>query len=515
MQQATEAAIAVRDITKRFGATVALDGASFDVHSGEVHALLGENGAGKSTAVKILSGLLEPDSGELVIFGESTRISSARVAHRLGVQTAFQEMTLVPDLTVTQNMLLPYEPTTGGQLRRGRARRRVEEILERLELGAIDPGAEVRSLDLPVRQKIEIAKAVARNPPILLLDEPTSALSGRDVDWLGSMIHWLREEGVTVIFISHRMPEVRMFCDRLSILRNGRHVGTFDTGDLTDDEVVEHVVGRSLETQVMRRREPEAVDKGDVILSGEGLATTGRLEDLSFELHAGEILGVSALQGMGQLELFMSLFGMADLTDGQVRLDGKPVTITSPIDAVRNRLGISLLPEDRKTEALFQHLSGTQNVSLPIVDRFATFGWVDTEAEKRAVDQALARVNVHPRALYKPVSSFSGGNQQKIAIAKWLLARSRILLMFDPTRGVDVGTKEEIYELMRRFADEGGAILFYSTEIPELVNLCDRVLAIYRGRVVDSLEGDDITESNIARSVIGHEGIARQAEATA
>ena len=512
MQQPNDCAISVRELTKRFGATVALDAASFDVRRGEVHALLGENGAGKSTAVKILSGLLQPDSGELAIFGETTPIRDPRRAHRLGIQTAFQEMTLVPDLTVTQNLLLPYEPTLGGQVRRRHALARARSILEELDLNGIDPRVEVRELELPVRQKIEIAKTVARKPSILLLDEPTSSLSGSDVDWLGGLIERLRGEGVTIIFISHRMPEVRMFCDSMSILRNGRHVGTHGIAELSDDEVVEKVVGHSLVRELALDRSDRVV-AGNPLLSGKGLATDGRLEGVSFDLHEGEILGISGLQGMGQLDLFLSLFGMADLTAGEVYLEGRHVTLASPGDAVRSNIGISLMPEDRKTEALFLHLPGQQNVSLPVVDRFATMGWVHTDVERRAVDEVLARVNVHPRALYKPVSSFSGGNQQKIALAKWLLAHSRILLMFDPTRGVDVGTKEEIYKLMREFADAGGAILFYSTEIPELVNLSNRVLGLYRGRIIETLEGDDISEENILRAVIGHETLAKQAQA--
>lgn len=512
MHHASDNAIVVNGLTRRFGATVALDGASFEVRRGDVHALLGENGAGKSTAVKILSGLLQPDEGVLTILGGTTTIRNPRHAHELGIQTAFQEMTLVPDLTVTQNLLLPYEPVSGGQIRRRRALARARSILDELDMGHIDPRVEVRDLDLPQRQKIEIAKTVAREPRILLLDEPTSALSGSDVDWLGELIGRLKARGVTIIFISHRMPEVRMFCDRLSILRNGRHVGTHQVAELSDDEVVEKVVGHSLVRSGGGKRRAEP-DHGDTVLEGRDLKTDGHLHGVSFSLRAGEILGVSALQGMGQLDLFLALFGMRDLAGGEVRLDGQRVTLASPRDAVRSAIGISLLPEDRRTEGLFIHLSGQANVSLPVIDRFTRFGWIHTRMERHAVDAALAQVNVHPRALYKPVSSFSGGNQQKIALAKWLLAGSRVLLMFDPTRGVDVGTKEEIYTLMRAFADDGGAILFYSTEIPELVTQSDRVLGVYRGRIVDELSGDAITEENILRSVIGHDVVAEQARA--
>lgn len=512
MQQGTDSAISVRGLTKRFGATVALDDASFGIRRGEAHALLGENGAGKSTAVKILSGLLQPDAGELRVFGEATTIRNTRHAHRLGIQTAYQEMTLIPDLSVAQNLLLPYEPTTGWQIRRRRGLARARALLKDLDLGEIDPRIEVRHLDLPLRQKIEIAKTVARDPALLLLDEPTSALSGRDVDWLGWLIERLRSRGITIIFISHRLPEVRAFCDSLSILRNGRHIGTHVVGELSDDEVVEKVVGRSLTLSSRRERRRPTVAETP-LLSGRNLASVGPLNGVSMDLYPGEILGVSGLQGMGQLDLFKTLFGITHLTSGEIRIDGRRTTLSSPGDAIRSDIGVSLLPEDRKTEGVFLHLPGQQNVSLPVIERFARWGWVRTDVERRAVDQILARVNVHPRALYKSVSSFSGGNQQKIALAKWLLAQSRILLMFDPTRGVDVGTKQEIYQIIREFADAGGAILFYSTEIPELITLSDRVLGIYRGRIIEELVGDEISENRILRAVIGQEVIAEQARA--
>ena len=509
-------AIAVEGISKRFGATVALDGASFRVRAGEVHALLGENGAGKSTMVKLLSGLLHPDKGEIRLFGASVGLPNPQRCHALGIQTAFQEMTLVADLTVTQNMLMPYEPVGKlGQIARRRALERTQEILSRLGLQDIDLRAEVRRLDLPQRQKIEIAKAIARKPRILLLDEPTSALSGADVDWLGRQIERLKAEGVTIVFISHRMQEVRRFCDSLTILRNGADVGAFPADAISDDEVIRLVIGRSL-AATFPAKEPPRLPAGTApALAARGLATGGRLAEASFALHAGEILGIGGLQGMGQQELFNALFGMAPLRTGVIEVDGQPVTLASPIDATHPAVGISLLPEDRKTEGLFLKLSGRENVSLPVVDRFARGGLIDLPAETLAVDRVLARMGVHPRAHYKPCSSFSGGNQQKIAIAKWLLAGSRIWLMFDPTRGVDVGTKHEIYVLMRDFARTGGAVLFYSTDAPELVNLCDRVLVMYRGRMVDELVGEAISEEAIMRAALGGTPAAPVAAAVA
>ena len=497
-------AIAARKVIKAFGATIALAGASFDVKRGEVHALLGENGAGKSTLVKILSGLVRPDDGELLIRGAEVRLASPRDAHRFGLQTAFQELSLVPDLTVAENMLLPYAPTGfAGQLRDRHGLNLVSEHLARVGLGDVDPRREVRGMDLSVRQKVEIARAIFRKPQILLLDEPTSSLSGRDIDWLGGIIADLKSAGTTVVFISHRIPEVRMFCDRLTVLRNGKDTGTFALSEVTDDQVIELIIGRSLSATFPPK--PAFRSGGRSVVSTRGIATAKRLSDITLDLHPGEILGVAGLQGMGQQELFLALFGATPLARGRIEIDGAGVTLTSPKDAIRASLGISLVPEERKTEALFLHLDGRSNVSIPVLKRFMRGGLIDRRAETDGVAAALERVQVDRRALYTRVGAFSGGNQQKIAIAKWLLAQSRVLLMFDPTRGVDVGTKHEIYLLMNDYIQAGGAVLLYSTEIEELVNLCHRVLVMYGGRIVRELDGKagEISEGTIMRAALG------------
>lgn len=502
MTSANPAAVSVEGVRKAFGPTVAVDGVSFSIAPGTAHALLGENGAGKSTIVKLLSGLIEPDDGEFRVFGELTRLRTPRSAHALGVQTAFQEMTLVPDLTVFDNMLLPYAPM--GPLGTIRRRAAAGEILAQLdELGfEVDLWREVGDLDLAVQQKIEIARAVLRRPRVLLLDEPTSTLAGRDVDWLGEVMAKLKRDGVTIVFISHRMREVRAFCDRLTVLRNGRHIVTADAGEVSDDEVIEMIVGRSMAQAFPPRREPPPITAPEV-LGVRNVDAGHKLKDANLSLRKGEILGVAGLQGMGQLDLFLACVGMADGTRGEIRIDGKPVTITSPADAIRPNIGIGLLPEDRKTEALFLKLSGGHNASLPVIGRFAHNGLISRAEETRDVVRAFDRVEVDRRALWAPVQSFSGGNQQKIAVAKWLLAQSRILLLFDPTRGIDVGTKHELYQLIRAYAEAGGSVLFHSTEIPELVHLSDRVIVLYGGRIVSEVSGDDISEPAIMRAALG------------
>ncbi len=496
-------AIAAEGVRKSYGSTVALDGVGLNVPAGSVHALLGENGAGKSTMVKLLSGLIRADAGRITIFGQAAELHSPRDAHGLGVQTAFQELTLVPDLTVWENVLLPYQPTGfAGLLRARRGEAMVAELLARLGIGGVSPRQVVRDLDLPVRQKIEIARTLLRKPRILLLDEPTSALSVGDIEWLAAIVAAEKRRGTTVVFISHRMPEVRLFCDALSVLRNGRNVGTYDVDAVSDHEVVELIIGRSLSATFPPKPEPQA--GAPAVLSVAGLSV-GRLQGASFDLRPGEILGLAGLQGMGQLELFLALFGDIATTGGSIRVDGRPVTLHAPSDAVAAKIGFALVPEDRKTEGLFLRLDGRRNATMPVIDRFTRAGLVDGGAEQAAVVGALKRVQVDERALYTRAGAFSGGNQQKLVLAKWILAGSRVLLLFDPTRGVDVGTKHEIYVLINDYARAGGAVLLYSTELEEVIHLSHRVLVVYGGRIVRELDDarGEISENAIMHAALG------------
>lgn len=498
-------AIHVDGISKRFGATVALDGASLQVETGRVHALLGENGAGKSTMVKILSGLLRPDSGKIHVLGNEVTLHSPRDAHRQGIQTAFQELTLIPDLTVTQNLLLPYAPFNAAGLIKSRtATRQVQEALERLHLDDINPRNEMRDLDLPTRQKLEIAKAVIRKPRVLLLDEPTSALTGSNVEWLERIVKSLAKEGVTIIFITHRMPEVRDFCQTLSVFRNGRSVGAGEVQDYTDSEIVELMLGRAISQSFPEKSVSASNGKSVPLLEVRRLQVEPRLHGTSFKVNEGEIVGVAALQGMGQAELYKALFGAISVQGGEIELSGRRVEFASPRDAIRSKIGISYLPEDRKTEGLLLPMTGSENVSLPVLDRFGWLGWLRKNMESNEVAHVLKQANVDLRALYTPCSAFSGGNQQKIVLAKWLLTQANLLLMFDPTRGIDVGTKFEIFELMHQFVGQKGGILFYSTDIAELVNVAHRVLVLYRGRVVREVSGSALTEQSVLEAELGH-----------
>jgi ribose transport system ATP-binding protein len=494
-------AVSARKISKRFGATTALDNASFEAARGDVHALLGENGAGKSTLVKLLSGLLRPDSGILSIFGSEVEFGSPTDAHACGVQTAFQELSLVPDLTVADNLLMPYQPIgILGQVRGKYSDELIAEDLRKLKIFDVTPRQILRTLSLPVRQKLEIVRAVRRQPAILLLDEPTSALSGPDIEWLGGIIDGLKNSGVTVIFISHRLDEVRRFCDALTVLRNGRNVGSFPLSDVADDEIIKLIAGREIASVFPER--PQVPKDRQIILMADRLSA-GRLEQASFSLAVGEILGVAGLQGMGQLELFLALFGDIKLRSGTITLDGEVVAFNSPRDAVENGVAnIGLVPEGRG-EALFFELDGRANVSLPSIDRFEHLGLIDSKSETNHVAELLRRVNVDLRALYAPVYTFSGGNQQKLILAKWLLLGCRVMLLYDPTRGVDITTKHEIYLLINEYVKRGGSVIIYSTDIDEIVNLSHRVLLVYGGKIVRELQEDEISHEGVIRSVLG------------
>ena len=494
--------IEMSNVTKTYGPTVANDDVSFTVRRGAVHALLGENGAGKSTTMKILSGLIRPTSGTVRINGSEATLRSPRDAHAAGIQTAFQELTLIPDVSILDNMLLPKGPCNPiSMLKRTEAAKSVDAHFKALDL-SIDMHALAGDLDLATRQKVEIARALYRQPTILLLDEPTSALTGDDVKWLGQVIADSKERGVTILFISHRMPEVRAFCDSVTILRNGQHVKSVPVDQITDEEILELIIGRSVESTFPPRTQH---DRGDVapVLEAVNLSAGDKLRDASFALHPGEIIGIAGLQGMGQKDLFSALFGDTPITNGEMRLDGAAIHLRSPADALDPSVAIGLVPEERKTQGLFLKLTGKQNASLPVINRFRRGLLLNSAAEAEATADAFAAVEVDARAQYLPASAFSGGNQQKIAIAKWLVAQSRILLLFDPTRGIDVGTKHQLYELISEFAKAGGAVLFHSTEIPELVHMSDRVGVLYEGKLVRWIEADDISETKIMEAALG------------
>lgn len=499
-------AVRLDGVTKTYGSTTALADVSLAFEAGAVHALLGENGAGKSTLVKILSGLARPDRGTVTLFDQQVVFADRSSSSALGIETAFQEIPLVPDLSVADNLLLPNQPRRFGfLLDRKVARDQVAAIGKEFEIDDIDPRTPVRELDLSLRQKVEITRAIARKPRLLILDEPTAALSKADVEWLGRRIQALKTAGTTVILVTHRMPEVHEFCGRMAILRNGRHVGSFAVGEISDEAVFKHIMGRSVQvTFPARNASPSSAEP---LLSARDLKAGRQLESVTLDVRPGEIVGVAALQGMGQLELFNALFGAERVLSGIILINGQQAHFAGPSDAID--VGIGYVPEDRKIQGLALHRSGTENASIPIVSEFSRLGVVDTATERARVDDAFCAVNLHPRALHQTAAEFSGGNQQKMVLAKWLLTHCRVLLAFDPTRGVDVGTKHEIYGILRRFAEGGGGVLLHSTEVPELIGLCDHIAVLYRGRVAADLAHGEATEETVGAWMLGFGGHAR------
>jgi ribose transport system ATP-binding protein len=491
--------IDVTGLSKRFGGIVALDDARFSARAGEVHALLGENGAGKSTFIQILSGALRHDTGRILLDGEPYRPENPDAAQAQGIAAVFQELSLIPDLTVEQNVWFRREPRTRlGTIDARALRRRTEELFRRHRFPELRPDAEVRRLTLAERQLVEVAKGLAKAPRVLILDEATSALPAREAAWLLALTRELAAEGRLVIFISHRMGEVRGVADRLTIFRNGATVAAHEARAVSDDEIVAEMIGRRLD-RLYPDRAPTAT--GRVALRVADFASPPRLQGVGFELIEGEVLGVGGLQGHGQRELFQALFGAARWT-GAVELWGKPARIANPRQALVGREGLALVPEDRRGQGLLLPRSVRENLTLAVIRRFSRRGWLDRGREAALVREMVDFLRIKAGSPEQPAGTLSGGNQQKVIFGKMLLTEARVLLLYDPTRGVDVATKGEIFQLMRHLAAQGYAILFYSSDLPELVHVADRVLVMRDGRVAALLEAGRISEEAILRAAV-------------
>ena len=493
--------VEMREIVKRFPGVLAVDRVHFDLKPGEVHALLGANGAGKSTLIKILAGVYHRDDGEVHLRGEPVEIHSPRHAQQLGIATIYQEYNLVPDLSVAENVSLGHlprgaTPLTRPFISRREMNRRTEALLAELQVD-ISPATPVRRLGVAKQQMVEIAKALALESEIYIMDEPTAALSSKEIDELFRVTRSMKSRGCAVIYISHRLEEVGQIADRVTVMRDGKRVDTLNVDEAPTDRLVELMVGR----MVHRAKRREKCSAGDQLLRVEGLTRKGTFQDIDLHVCTQEIVGLAGVMGSGRTEIARAVFGADSIDSGQVYLDGAPVTIRSPSDAVRR--GICYLPEDRKSLGLVLCGSVKDNVILASLSRLCRLRlggrgiFLDRARIRKEVVHRVKELDIKTPGISQLVEYLSGGNQQKVVVARWLCSNAKVFLFDEPTRGIDVGTKSEIYGLVQSLADEGAGVLLISSEVEELEDVCDRVYVLRHGQIVAELERDGLSKESI------------------
>jgi rhamnose transport system ATP-binding protein len=487
-----EPILKLANIYKAFGGVQALAGADFELYPGEIHALVGENGAGKSTMVKVITGVHQIDAGEILFGGEPVTIPNPQYAQRLGIAAIYQEATVFPDLDVAENIFMGHHPVR-SVVRRITWRQMYEQAAQPLrDLGVdLDPRTKVRGLTVAQLQMVEIAKALSFNAQVLVMDEPTSALTLNEVADLFRIAKQLRDAGTAIIFISHRLDEVFELADRVTVLRDGHYVGTRDVAEVSHGELIHMMVGRTLDTLFPKLD----VEQGETILRVEGLTRPGAFEDVGFELKRGEILGLAGLVGARRTDVARAIFGVEPAESGTIWVNGQHVSIKRPKNALV--LGIAYVPEDRQRHGLLLPMNITRNVTLPILQEFANLGWLNEKAEARTAGEFANQLEVRAAGLWQRARELSGGNQQKVVLAKWLATRPQILILDEPTRGIDVGTKAAVHELMSKLAAQGMAILMISSELPEILGMSDRILVMCEGRVTGHFSRAEATQENI------------------
>jgi rhamnose transport system ATP-binding protein len=486
----------LRGISKRFAATQALDGVSLDLLPGEVHALVGENGAGKSTLVKIMAGIHQPDSGTILLDGEPTQIDGPARARALGIAVVHLVPRLFPDLTVAENVFNGHAPTGRlGTIDWGGTRRSAQAVFDQLGVH-IDVGAPVRGLSMADQQLIEIAKSLSVEARVLILDEPTASLSAHEVERLFTIVRRLRDRGVSILFVSHRLDEVFDLCDRATVFRDGRHVITTSTSELTTADLVRHMVGRTV--SLFPKVETPI---GDVLLEVEGLSRAGEFREVGFSVRAGEIVGFAGLVGAGRTEVARVLFGIDRRDEGEIRLGGHAVTFASPSEAMD--AGIAYLPEDRHQEGLVLDFSIAQNVTLPILPRLFPRLLVRSSTERRVADEYTKQFDVRMTGVDQLAGALSGGNQQKVVLAKWLASKPRVLILDEPTRGIDIGAKVEVHRIISDLAASGLGIILISSDLPEVLAMSDRIVVLHEGRITAEIPRDRATEERVMFAATG------------
>jgi ribose transport system ATP-binding protein len=495
-------ALELSDISKRFGPTVALDSVSLSLHEGEVHALIGENGAGKSTLLNILAGALKPDRGEMKLDGKSYLPSSAMDARSHGIALIHQELSLFPHLSVAENILMGIEPARLGVLDREALRHRALEVLESFGHPEIDPDRRVADLSIAARQVIEICRAVAARASIILMDEPTSSLQRPDVERLFKLIRRVSGDGVSIIYISHFLEEVREIADTYTVLRDGRSVAEGPLALVTDDELVTQMVGRPVEYLFPERRPPQ--QNADMALEVDELKAPPEVTQASFSLRRGEILGVAGLMGAGRTEMLRALFGINRASSGIVTIHSKPATLTHATPNERLKQGVGYLSEDRRNEGLAVSLSIADNITLARFQKCSNrWGWLNLERQRKQSESWMARLGIKAPTPLQAVVSLSGGNQQKVALSRLLYQEADILLLDEPTRGIDIGSKAQIYQVIAECAANNKAVLMISSYLPELFGMCHRLAVMSRGRLSASRPIEQWTPESVMQAAIG------------
>ena len=497
---ADDALLRASDITKSYAGVQALKSASFELRPGEVHALIGENGAGKSTLIKIITGAVEPDSGEIKLNGQTITHNSPRVAKELGIAAIYQQPALFPELTVAENIAIGLEQAgLWGRIDWRERRRRAADLLA--QVGAkIDPEREAGDLTMPQQQLVEIARALGAEAKILILDEPTASLSEEDTQNLFRVIRQLRAQGVGMIYISHRLEELPVIADRVTVLRDGRTIDTRLMSEVNRQQLIQLMVGRELSAVFPKR----AVELGDLVLELRhlGCSETG-INDVNLQLRAGEILGLAGLVGAGRTELARVIFGLTPADEGEIWLRGKSVRISNPAQAIES--GIAYVPEDRRRHGVILELSISSNITLASLHELSRYGLLNFRQEKEIAADYTRRLGIKTPAIFAPVATLSGGNQQKVALSRWLMTKPSVLILDEPTQGIDVGAKSEIHALMTGLAAQGVAILMISSELPEILGMSDRIAVMYGGTIVGILDRAGATQQKILELALGHE----------
>lgn len=479
----------VQGLTRRFPGVLALNQVDFDVRPGEVHALVGENGAGKSTMINILAGVLQPSAGTVLLDGQPIVFHNPADAQHAGISVIFQEFNLVPHLSVAENIFINREPTRNGIIDWSKMNQRSAEALKRLEID-IDPRVPVSSLSVAQQQLVEIARALAFDARVIVMDEPTAALSEREVDRLLEIVRSLAKGGVGVIYVSHKLEEVFQVADRITILRDGTHILTDVASNLDEAKVIFAMVGRAL----VHGNCPER-KLGEVVLRVKNLTVEDSVRNVSFELRSGEVLGLAGLMGSGAAEVVEALFGLRNATAEGIVLQGAALAIDNPRNAIHSRLGY--VPNDRKTAGLLPDLSVKQNISIGILERLRKLFWIDAKHEQRSAQTYQGKLNIRCSSLEQRISNLSGGNQQKVMLARALAEDCKVLLLAEPTRGVDVGAKAEIYSLIDALVDSGMAVLLQSSELPEIIRLANRVIVFSSGQSRGELSGVELSQESV------------------